>query len=318
MKFFALRILMLTFLIAPLATPAHAAALPKESRELNTPTIDQLLVPHKALYDINLVATRSGSQVINISGSMFYEWKPSCDAWITDHRFNLFYEYADSPGMQITSDFSTFETYDGESFNFSARRKRDNSLYQELRGRAVIADKGGVANFTMPDDLKFDLSNGAMFPMGHTAQMVRHAKDNKKFFNSVVFDGSDDEGPVEINTFIGKPINAMQKLQANEAIDMSLLNNKAWNIRMAVFPTLKDEELADYEMSMIFHENGVISDMLIEYDDFSVIQKLVALETVERQNCGKAKPSKTPERTKTKALEGDADGTTLKKTEKNE
>jgi hypothetical protein len=33
------------------------------------------------------------------------------------------------------------------------------------------------------------------------------------------------------------------------------------------------------------HENGVISDMLIEYDDFSVTQKLIALEPV-KSTCG--------------------------------
>ncbi|HPF78880.1 MAG TPA: DUF1849 family protein [Alphaproteobacteria bacterium] len=255
-----------------------------------------ILVPHKALYDINLVATRSGSQVINISGKMFYEWKPTCDAWITDHKFNLAYEYADSPGMQITSDFSTFETFDGNDFNFSARRKRDGNLYQELRGKAVVADKGGEAVFTMPEDLKFDLKKGAMFPMMHTVEMVRHARENKKFFQAVVFDGSDDEGPVEINTFIGKPVNAMQLIKPSDSLDMSLLNTPAWNVRMAVFPTLADSAASDYEMSMVFHENGIISDMLIEYDDFSVTQKLVALERVEAESCDGEKKSQNTDK----------------------
>jgi hypothetical protein len=245
-----------------------------------------ILTPHKALYDINLVATRSGAQVVNISGKMFYEWKPSCEGWITDHRFNLFYEYADSPAMKITSDFSTFEDFNGESFSFSARRKRDNNLYQDLRGRATMADKGGDVNFTKPDDLSFELTQGAMFPMSHTAQMVREALAGKKLFQAVVFDGSDDEGPVEINTFIGAPVNALQKIEPSEALDMSLLNNKAWNVRMAVFPILDKEASSDYEMDMIFHENGVISNMLIEYDNFSVTQKLVALEPVRAEACG--------------------------------
>jgi hypothetical protein len=249
--------------------------------------VASVLVPHKALYDIKLVATRSGAQVVNISGKMFYEWKPTCDAWITDHRFNLFYEYADSPAMKITSDFSTFETFDGESFSFSARRKRDNNLYQELRGRATVADKGGEVDFTMPNDLSFELAQGSMFPMGHTVEMVRQALAGKKLFQAIVFDGSDDEGPVEINSFIGRPVNAMQKIEPSENLDMSLLNNKAWNVRMAVFPLLNNEEASsDYEMDMIFHENGVISDMLIEYDNFSVTQKLIALEPVHAESCG--------------------------------
>lgn len=272
-----------------LASPLNATALgnfeeEKQETEAKAATI---LTPHKALYDIQMVATRSGSPVINISGKMFYEWKPSCEGWITDHRFNLTYEYADSAPLQITSDFSTFEMYNGESFNFSARRSRDNALYQELRGRALSAsaDKIGKATFSIPDDLSFELSPGAMFPMEHTVEIVQNALAGKKFFNATVFDGSDEEGPVQINTFIGAPVNALQKIAPSENLDMSLLNNKAWKVRMAVFPTLKEEASSDYEMDIIFHENGVISDMLIEYDDFSVSQKLIALEPVEAQVC---------------------------------
>jgi len=268
------------YVLLLIVSPTRAADVIEEN-SLKPHDYMQHLVPHKALYDINLVATRSGSQVVNIRGKMFYEWKPTCEAWITDHRFNLYYDYADSPSMKVTSDFSTFETFDGQDFNFSARRKRDDKLYQELRGRASLADKGGQANFTVPDNLGFELSGNSFFPMGHTAEIVKSAKTNKKFFQAVVFDGSDDGGPVEINSFIGKPVNAMKFVNPSEALDMSLLNTNAWNVRMAVFPTKQKEASSDYEMSMIFHENGVISDMLIEYDDFSVTQKLVALDKLE-------------------------------------
>ena len=243
------------------------------------------LVPHKALYDINLVATRSGSQIVNISGKMFYEWKPACGAWITEHRFNLFYEYADSPAMRITSDFSTYETYDGKNFSYSARRRRNGDLYEELRGQADLASTEPQALFSMPDGLTFNLSNKSMFPMTHTLHMIDHANKGKKIFNSAVFDGSDKDGPVEINALIGKSVNAMSIVEANEALDMGLINTPAWKARMAVFPMQNQEEAADYEMSLVFHENGVISDMLIEYDDFSVTQKLVALEKLDFVGC---------------------------------
>lgn len=243
------------------------------------------VVPHKALYDIDLVATRSGSQILNISGKMFYEWKSSCDAYMTDHRFNLFYEYADTPSMRITSDFTTFEQMDGSEFNFSSRRKRDGNMYQELRGHAEINKDLAEATFSVPKGLAYDLHPETLFPMGHTIEMIKHAKKDKKFFSATVFDGSDEEGPVEINTFIGGPANAMALIKASEDLDMSLLNTQSWNIRMAVFPENNPESAADYEMSMVFHENGVISDMLIEYDDFSVTQKLVALEKLEPEVC---------------------------------
>lgn len=285
MKFLAKTVGVVSVMCA-FAAPAHAVR----------PDPAPGLAAHKALYDIDLVATRSGSQIINISGKMFYEWKPSCDAWITDHRFNLFYEYADSPGMKISSDFSTFESFDGKSFNFSSRRKRDGAMYQELRGNATVDEDVQKAIFTMPEGLSYDLNPDMLFPMGHTVEMVKQARAGKKFFTATVFDGSDEEGPIEINTFIGSKANAMAEVKPSKDLDMTLLNTPAWKVRMAVFPTEKPEEHADYEMSMIFHDNGVISDMLIEYDDFSVTQKLVALEKLEGEKCGEgaSAPSKSP------------------------
>ncbi len=244
------------------------------------------LAPHKALYDIDLIATHSGSQILNISGQMAYEWKPACDAWVTDHKFKLFYEYADAPGMRITSDFSTYESYDGTMFNYSSRRQRDGKMYQEIRGQADVGKTGGKAVFTMPEGVKFDLAKGSLFPMGHTLAVIGHAEKGDKFFSAQVFDGSDEEGPIEINTFIGKP--AKSGAAKSAKIDESLLNGKAWNMRMAVFQGKSEEEESDYEMDLVFHENGIISDMTIEYDDFSVRQKLVALEKLPADGCAPA------------------------------
>lgn len=240
------------------------------------------LKPHKALYKIDLASTRSGSQIVNISGEMYYEWRASCDAWISDHRFDLLYEYADNAPMRITSDFSTYEAYDGDTLDYTSRRKRDGVLFEELRGHAKIKETGvGEAVYTMPEGLHFDLPRGSVFPLGHSRLMLENIKSGNTLFKSVIFDGSDEEGPVEVNAFIGKPVNAMAKLQGVENLDTSLLNTPAWNVRLAFFPLKDDAAAADYEMDMVFHQNGVISSMLIEYDDFSITQELVALEPLE-------------------------------------
>jgi hypothetical protein len=252
--------------------------------------IAQGLVPHKALYDIDLVATHSGSQVINISGHMSYEWKPSCDAWLTDHHFKLFYEYADAPGMRIASDFSTYETANGDLFNYSSRRQRDGDMYQEIRGQADMGVKGGKARYTLPEKLSFDLKEGALFPIGHTVELIRHAQAGEKFYTAEVFDGSDEDGPIEISSFIGKKIDADKSVSKNPKIDETLLKVPAWNVRMAIFPVKDQEEESDYEMSMVFLENGIIADMVIEYDDFSVKQKLVALQKIPADGCDPGVP----------------------------
>lgn len=250
--------------------------------------IAKKMVPHKALYDINMVSKSSGSQIVNISGQMFYEWRTGCDAWTTDHRFNLYYEYADSSPIRITSDFSTYETFDGKSFNFTSRRKRNGELYQEIRGSATISQNdGGEAVYTMPDGLAFNLKEGTLFPMIHSLAVLKKAEEGEKFYNATIFDGSDEEGPVQVSAFISKEVDVNKNLKFPEEVDGSLLDSKAWKIRMAFFPLLEPTADAEYEMDIILHENGIISDMLVEYRDFAVTQKLAALEKLETEVCDK-------------------------------
>src|SRR6202012_4330847 len=168
-----------------------------------------------------------------------------------------------------------------------SRRARGGDLYEELRGNASLeTDGAGNAKYSMPPELAFNLSRGTLFPMRHTMALLKSIKSGKKFFNAVVFDGSDDEGPVEISAVAGKMVNGMTGLVPSPKLDASLLSGPAWFVRMAFFPAKTPAEEADYEMNAVIHENGVISDMRIDYKDFSVTQKLVALDHLKNAVCG--------------------------------
>lgn len=233
---------------------------------------------HKALYDIKIATARSGSQVINIAGQMFYEWQPTCDAWISNHRFNMLYEYADAPPLRITSDFSTFEAFSGQGLQFTSTRTSNGEVFEEIRGTVVKDADGMRAEYRLPEPLTHDLPDTTLFPIGHTIEVARRAANGEKIFNAVLFDGSDTEGPVEVNAFIGERADVRPSLLKRDSVDAELLKSPARNIRLAFFPIEEDQVASDYEMDLIFHDNGVISDMLVEYSDFSVTQELIALE----------------------------------------
>ncbi len=275
-------LLRLAYIIPLLLVPAGPALCAAAAAKAPDPALSAGIAPHKALYEIRLASTKNGSQVVNVTGQMMYEWQPSCDAWVSDHRFDLFYEYADTPAMRVASDFSTYEPFDGKSIDFTSRRKRDGELFEELRGKATLDDASkGEVIYTMPRGLEFDLPEGSMFPMGHTLNIINAIHQGKKFYHGYVFDGSDSEGPVEINAVIGKNVSPENIRTPSKDLDAGLLKSPAHNVRLAFFPLNKDSESADYEMNLVFHENGVISDMFIEYDDFSITQKLVALEPLK-------------------------------------
>lgn len=241
------------------------------------------LEPHKALYDVRLSSKTSSAKIANISGKMFYEWQPACDAWVSKHHFDMTYEYVEVPSVRITSNFTTYESFDGKEFNFTSLRKRGDVVLEELRGSVASngSDYPNEARFSIPEDLVFTLPEGTLFPMAHTIDVIEKIKSGTKFYNAVMFDGSDDEGPVDINNIIGKKATFTPDDDVKDFIDEDLIKSQAWNLRLAFFPLKNAEAAADYEMSAIFHENGVISDMTIDYDDFSVTQKLVAIEPLE-------------------------------------
>ena len=258
------------------SSPFTAAQKPSARMEL------EKMTPHRALYDIRLIESHNTAQIVNISGQMYFEWNKTCDAWTTDHRFSLLYEYADSPAMLVTSDFSTWEGHDGRTFVFSTRRSRNGELYEDIRGQAVLNEdgSGGQATYSMPEELTMDLPAGTLFPMMHTF-MLSEKMDRmpSPFLNAVVFDGSDAEGPVEINAFLGK--NVTPVIPESDLIEKDLLSGPARKLHMAFFPLVNAFEAAsDYEMESVFYQNSVIGDMRISYDEFSIAQDLVAIEPV--------------------------------------
>lgn len=270
------RHILLLMLIIAFSAASYASEIKIPGQELG-------FAPHKALYEVELANSRSGSQIVNIAGHMYYEWDYDCDAWTSKHRFNVLYEYADSPAMRITSDFSNFESFDGRALNYSVLRKQNGDQYEEIRGHSEsFPDKEGEAQYNQPPGLSHKLPPGTLYPIAHTAKVIEAIKEGKKFYNAIVFDGSDDEGPVEINAFIGKPIDGIKEIEteATAALDKELLSGPAQRVQLAFFPQNGSEEKADYEMNLILHHNSIIGDMQIEYDDFSVRQKLIALEGI--------------------------------------
>lgn len=242
------------------------------------------LASHKAIYDIRLTSAKSGSQVLDVRGKMLYVIKKSCDGWISDHKFNLNYEYSGSPAVQVETKFTSFEGLDGKILNFSSNRMSNGELDQELRGKAkIIAGGKSAAIYSLPDDLSYKLAPETLFPAAHTLHLIGAAEQGQKLYNATVFDGSDDQGPVEINAVIGKKIAADDKPK----MDKGLTGVEGWSIRLAVFPKQGEEQdISDYEMTMELLKNGVVKNMTVDYHDFSVSQKLVAIEPVKAEECG--------------------------------
>ncbi|MGE4313811.1 MAG: DUF1849 family protein [Pseudobdellovibrionaceae bacterium] len=257
------------------------------------------LVPHKAFYKLQMTSSAPMSDVNNVSGEMAFSWNKDCEGWTADHRFNLLYEYTSNPGVRMTSDFSTFEALDGSRFEFVSTKRRDGEIIEHYRGSAELDAKGnGQATYREGDVVTKLPLDAARFPMEHTVEMIRAAREGKKFFTATVFDGSEKDGAIIINgVILDKGANA-GVTHVSTALQKSPVEKKAFArnpllqipshlIRLAFFKMGQDSAEPDYEMTVRLYENGIITHMDIDYDTFSVSQSLLALEPVTTPSCPK-------------------------------
>ncbi len=250
------------------------------------------LASHKSLYDYKMVSVESGAGVSGIKGKMYFEQDDACDAWTTDQRFTTEYQYPERRPLLNTSHYVAWESKDGKLFHFSSERQENGVMSEQLRGSVERDEDGSAkARYSRPEDLSFDLPKGYVLPTLHTEEIIRLAKSGEKFFNAVMFDGTDSDGPVEMNAFIGKKATPEEvKGYAAKApegkVDSSLLTPDAWHVRIALFPLAEKDLIAPaYEMEMVLHDNGVVSYALVDYKTFKVEQTLSALEKLPAKDC---------------------------------
>ncbi|MFZ4762799.1 MAG: EipB family protein [Alphaproteobacteria bacterium] len=282
---FAAMLRKMAFGVYLLAMPLALLSAPLHAEEAEHSVV---FLPHKALYRVSLASSRSLNQLASVDGQMLFEWGSSCDGWTTDQKFTLNYLYADGQEMKLRSNYSAWESKAGDAYNFTVRRYRNGTLAEEFRGNAHKGKKGtSFAQYTKPEEKKIPLPDDAYFPVAHTKALLSLHNNDAPFFSAMLFDGSDGEPASEVNAAVG-PFKPLEELP----LDNELLKTPARKVRMAFYPSVngtriaQDEESSpDYEITLMLHQNGVVSSLRIDYGDYSLDGKLEALDVVAEPHC---------------------------------
>ncbi len=241
------------------------------------------IVPHRAIYKLDLASTSNPTAISDVNGEMMFQWSDSCDGWTVEQRYRMNFLDAEGAAVEQSSVYATWESKDGNAFTFSVRSTTNGVVDKEVRGRATLDGEGrsGSVTFRLPEEVTQDLPPGTIFPTAHTLKMleIAEAGDGPPFFNALLFDGSGLDSLREINAVIG----AGQTSAENGRFD--LLDRPFWPIELAFYPEERREAVPEYEMSVSLHDNGVINDMIIDYGTFAVSASLNMLEPIEDGGC---------------------------------
>src|SRR5262245_54561401 len=154
-------------------------------------TIASGLVPHRAVYDLELKDATERSGITGMFGRMVYEFDGSyCDGFTTNFRFVTQVDTGDSVR---TSDqqTKTFENIEDRKFRFETKSFTDEQLDKEVEGEAQDVPAGVKVDLNHPATKQIDLAE-SRFPTEHMLDVIQNAKSGRNFFETRVFDGSDN------------------------------------------------------------------------------------------------------------------------------
>ncbi len=268
------------------------------------------LSEQKAVYDLELQEATHRSGLINVRGRIVLSMSGGgCAGWTNETRMVNDYFFRRRGHRMIDSRNTSWEAADGMAYRFASSRFVNGTKTRESRlsARREGGPQGTVkVTFSRPVERTTTLPVGTLFPTQATRHIIAAAMRGGKALRFHVYEGFENGRARLASVIIGPEITTaasgtvkktaapgsaqvQEREQKNPERHLSGL--RAWPVSMAYYPEKnerarkkkEDFGLPEYEISFILHENGVLSDPVLRYDDFTLKGRLVKLKLGRRE-----------------------------------
>ncbi len=239
------------------------------------------LASHQAVYDLKLEDLKPNGGLEAVRGRIVLRIEQQCEGLIMNQRMVL--EMVNTEGGVIVSDYllSTWEDNSGNVMRFDMSNSLNGQTVEKYSGVAERSEQSAVVTFSEPDQEDMELPVSVMFPADHTKKILETAKAGKNLLSAKVFDGNGAEGLSDTLTVIGK----RKTLQAPDEAVTSLEGMTYWPIQLSFFDLREQVNEPDYEVGMKMFDNGVATDLILKYQDFSLSGEVSNLEFLTAEKC---------------------------------
>lgn len=235
------------------------------------------LLAHRAVYDLEM--SRRGGDVQGGSGRIVYELRgDACEGFATSVRQATTLVGPD--GVENTLDVSatTFETGEGDAFDFRAQTRANGNLVRNVEGRATR--DGDRLSIALRAPREREIVAGpepVMFPAQHLRAVVEAARAGSRILATPIFDGG-DSGEELYDSL------AVVGAELTEPFDSpfpELTEGRRWRATISYFDRapVEGERTPVYVVSFALHENGVTSDMELDFGDFALRATMTSFES---------------------------------------
>jgi EipB-like len=247
------------------------------------------MAPHRAVYDLEMARSSQKARLDSAAGRLAYELTGSeCEGWNANFRLVNQFNYRESPSRLVDMQSVTWESGDGTELNYSQKEFHDGKIAEERRVsvKRTAPAAAGEGKVELPVSKQFALPAEALFPTRHQLKIIGAAKEGATTDKSLFFDGSKDGNTVEVLTTIGKrTTGGALRDQGNIAAER-LKGFTSWPVNMGYYPSDKpNAEVPDFQMNFDMYENGVATNLLLDYGDVVLRGTLISLELLDPEKC---------------------------------
>lgn len=244
------------------------------------------LVPHRAVYDLELKDASERSGIKALTGRMVYEFNGSaCDGFTTTFRYvtKIFNGDQERLADQQTT---TFESGDGSEFRFMTKNFVDQQLDREVRGTALSDVSGLSVEIKKPVQANYKLGK-SFFPTTHLVDMLARAEKGERFYEADIFDGTEDGDRTLTTTVVIGERNKAASDGPDGAVIKSYQGKGYFPVSVSYFDPKSEEggDVPTYQIGFKLYDSGITRDLVMDYGDFSMTGKLVNLEMLKVQEC---------------------------------
>lgn len=269
---------------------AAATAAPTKPAPVESGANAVSLVPHRAIYKLELVKMRHGRFAQGLNGWILYDFAGNaCDGYV--QHFRQISELDAGDGMGSVNDLSatTWESGTATSFRFNSQNLLDKKPVESVDGHAVRDDSGAAVNLSKPSQKNFQIGAGIVFPTEQMRRIIASARAGEAILPLPVYDGSENgEKIFNTLTVIGHPIAPGTQLPADAAAGQApLAKLTRWPVSISYFDRAAKpgDEQPDYTISFELYENGISRALVLDYNDYVISGDMVALKIGDAKPC---------------------------------
>lgn len=266
--------------LSVIATMMLGGALAAPSGAWSAPQEAAALASHRAVYDLSLL--RGGGDVIDAEGRIVYEFVGSaCEGYTTNVR-QLTTLIGETGAMTLDTNVTTFEDNDAGAFSFRTRTLLDGMPTMRTEGEAKIVDGGLRILLEEPRSGEIMHAEQPAFPAQHIIAILDAARSGEAILDTAVFDGGDEGDDIhDTLAVIGAPLGPDEGSAFSQ-----LTQTQRWRITLSYFDRAQaGDGTPGYVAGFDLHENGVTTDLTMDFNDFALAGTMTSIEFLDTPPC---------------------------------